>query len=137
MKDNKPNEILYCKHFAFRTRYRRFGKNWYLIIIPDWFFSFDGYRRSFYSKDKLDWLKRHEHDKHIYNHLRFITAFLKNEKPSDLFIKRASYPFLKFGELITFDNAPSLDDDAWNPKTSKNDSVNTENWQQMELPLEI
>ncbi|MEQ8383917.1 MAG: hypothetical protein RH949_16310 [Coleofasciculus sp. A1-SPW-01] len=137
MKDNKPNEILYCKHFAFRTRYRRFGKKWYLVIIPDWFFSFDGYRRSFYAKDKLDWLKRHEHDKNIYNHLRFITAFLKNEKPSDLFIKRASYPFLKFGELITFDNAPSLDDDAWNPKTSKNDSVNTENWQQMELRLEI
>jgi G:T-mismatch repair DNA endonuclease (very short patch repair protein) len=137
MKDNKPNEILYCKHFAFRTRYRRFGKNWYLVIIPDWFFSFDGYRRSFYAKDKLDWLKRHEHDKNIYNHLRFITAFLKTEKPSDLFIKRASYPFLKFGELITFDNAPSLDDDAWNPKTSKNDSVNTDNWQQMELPLDI
>ncbi len=85
----------------------------------------------------LKWLKRHEHDKNIYNHLRFITAFLKTEKPSDLFIKRSPYSFLEFDELITFDNAPSLDDDEWNPKTSKNDSVNTENWQQMELPLDI
>lgn len=137
MKNNKPNEILHCKHFAFRTQYRRLGQGWYLTIVPDWFFSFDGYKRSFYAKDNLDWLKRHENDKSVYNHLRFISAFLKTEKPSDLFVKRHHYPFLSFGELITFDNAPPLNDDGWNPKTSKNSSANTDDLEQMELPLEL
>lgn len=137
MKNNKPNEILHCKHFAFRTQYRRLGQDWYLTIVPDWFFSFDGYKRSFYAKDNLDWLKRHENDKSVYNHLRFITAFLKTEKPLDLFAKRHHYPFLSFGELITFDNAPPLNDDSWNPKTPKNSSANTDDLEQMVLPLEL
>jgi hypothetical protein len=137
MKNNKPNEILRCKHFAFRTKYRRLGQNWYLTIVPDWFFSFDGYKRSFYAKDNLDWLKRHENDKSVYNHLRFITAFLKTEKSSDLFVKRHHYPFLSFGELITFNNAPPLNDDEWNPKTPKNGSANVDDLEQMILPLEL
>lgn len=137
MKNNKPNEILRCKHFAFRTRYLRFGNNWYLSITPDWFFSFDGYRHSRYAQDNLNWLKRHENDRSVYNHLRFIAAFLKIEKTSDLFTARHRYPFLSFGELVTCDNAPSLNDNEWNPKKPKNDIVNTQKWQQLELSLKI
>jgi len=137
MKNNKPDEILYCKHLAFGTRYRRFGQKWYLSIMPNWFFSFDGYKRSFYAKEKLDWLKREENDKNAYNHLRFIATFLKTEKPSDLFVTRHHYPFLSFGELVTFDNAPPLNDDEWNPKDVKNDSPNSNNFEQMVLPLEL
>ncbi|NEP62155.1 MAG: SMEK domain-containing protein [Symploca sp. SIO2G7] len=136
MKNNKPDEIMYHKHFAFRTKYRRIGQNWYLVIVPDWFFSYDGYRHSFYAKNNLDWLKRKENDKNIYNHLRFILAFLKHEKPSDLFVTRNYYPFLSFGELIAFNDAPHLDDDLWNPKDSKNGSDQSNNLQ-LELPLGI
>jgi hypothetical protein len=137
MKNNKPDEIFYCKHLAFRTRYRLFGQNWCLSIVPDWFFSFDGYKRSFYAKDKLDWLKKEENDKSVYNHLRFIAAFLKTEKLSDLFVTRHHYPFLSFGELITFDNAPPLNDDEWNPKDVKDDLLNSDNFEQIVLPLEL
>ncbi|MEG4075257.1 hypothetical protein QUA30_21390 [Microcoleus sp. Pol14C2] len=137
MKNNKPDEILSCKHQAFRTQYRRFGQSWYLTIIPDWFFSFDGYRRSFSAKDKLDWLKREENNKNVYNHLRFIVAFLKTEKSSDLFVTRYTYPFLGFGELITFENAPLLNDDDWNPKSPSNGSLNTNDWEQIVLPLDL
>ena len=47
MKDNKPDEILRCKHLAFRTQYKFFGDKWYLLIKPEWFFSYDGYKQSF------------------------------------------------------------------------------------------
>ncbi|MBD2099767.1 SMEK domain-containing protein [Leptolyngbya sp. FACHB-261] len=137
MKNNKPDEIFYCKHFAFRTKYQRFGQNWYLCIVPDWFFSFDGYRRSFYAKEKLDWLKRHENDRSIYNHLSFIAAFLKTERPLDLFFTRRHYSFLSFGELVTFDDSPSLNDDDWNPKTLGDANVSTDELKQIELPLEL
>jgi hypothetical protein len=46
MKNNKPDEILNCEHFAFRVRFKRFGTQWYVVIKPDWFFSYDGYHRS-------------------------------------------------------------------------------------------
>ena len=137
MKNNKPDEISYCKHQAFHTQYRRFSQSWYLTIIPDWFFSFDGYRRSFYAKDKLDWLKREENNKNVYNHLRFIVAFLKTEKSSDLFVTRYPYPFLGFGELITFENAPLLNDDEWNPKSPRNGSVKTNDREQTALSFDL
>jgi hypothetical protein len=134
MKNNKPDEILSCKHFGFRTRYIRFGNKWYLSIVPNWFFSFDGYRKSLFAKKNLDWLKCKENDKSVSNHLRFIAAFLKTEKSSNLFHQYERYPFLSFGDLITFENAPALIDKDWLPvrTNSDEDSNNTE---QMELLL--
>jgi hypothetical protein len=115
MKNNKPGEILICKHFGFRTRYLRFGQNWYLSIIPDWFFSFDGYHKSYFAKEKIDWLKQQENNKAVCNHLRFIATFLSTEKIPDLFHEHKPYPFLSFGDLVTFNNMPPLDDQAWLP----------------------
>lgn len=115
MKDNKPDEVLYCKHFAFRTQYKRFGENWYLLIKPDWFFSYNGYSRNDYKSDDIDFLKKKERNYHVHNHLRFITFFLKPKMQMDLFEEKRVYPFLSFGELAKFDNAPRLDDTDWNP----------------------
>ena len=115
MKDNKPDEILRCKHLAFRTQYKRFGNRWYLLIKPEWFFSYDGYRRSFYGSKDIAWLKRHENNSQVFNHLRFIAHFLTYDKPPDLFVERRTYPFLSFGELLSFASALALDDNDWKP----------------------
>ncbi len=115
MKDNKPDQILHCKHLAFRTQYKRFGNSWYLLIKPEWFFSFDGYHRSFYGSKNIDWLKRHENNSKVYNHLRFIAHYLTYEKPPDLLVERSTYPFLTFGELLSLDSALDLDDKNWIP----------------------
>lgn len=124
MKDNKPDEILRCKHLAFETQYKFFGNKWYLLIKPEWFFSYDGYKQSFYSSENVDWLKKRENNSQVFNHLRFIVYFLKHEKPSDLFVKRRTYPFLSFGKLLSFDSALTLDDNGWNPPPEeKADSV--------------
>ena len=119
MKDNKPDEILRCKHLAFRTQYKRFGSKWYLLIKPEWFFSYDGYYRSFYGSKNIDWLKRHENNSQVFNHLRFIAHFLTYDKPLDLFVKRHTYPFLSFGKLLSLDFALALDDNDWNPPDTK------------------
>ena len=101
MKKNKPQEISYCKHLAFRTQFKRFGKKWFLLIKPDWFFSFDGYKRSYFGSERIDWLKKQEKNSQIFNQLRFIVYFLKNEKPSGFFYERYLYPFLSFwGALV-------------------------------------
>lgn len=89
MKNNKPNEILNCKHLAFGTQYKFFANKWYLLIKPEWFFSSDGYRQSLYGSESIDWLKKQENNGHVLNHLRFIVYFLTHEKPPDLFVNRS------------------------------------------------
>jgi hypothetical protein len=121
MKNNKPDEILSCKHLAFRTQYKRFGNKWYLLIKPEWFFSYDGYKRSFYGSERIDWLKRQEGNSQVFNHLRFIVYFLTHDKPPEIFVERRTYPFLSFGEILSFDSALSLNDNEWKPPRAKED----------------
>jgi hypothetical protein len=115
MKKDKPDEILRCKHLAFETRYRRIGDRWYIQIIPDWFFSYDGYKRSFFGADNIKWLKRKENNQQVLNHFRFIAHFLKHDKPSGLFGAQARSGFMSFGETVSLNSAPALDDLDWNP----------------------
>lgn len=120
MKTSRPDEIYYCKHFALRTNYKRIGKSWYLLIKPDWFFSYDGYKRSFYSDERLSGLKRLENQQSVFNHFRFIEHFLKTRTVTvgdgNGGGQEYMYPFLSFGRHVTFDNAPLLEDKYWNPK---------------------
>ena len=119
MKKDKTDEILQCKHLAFKTQFKLIESKWYLLIAPDWFFSFDGYRRSFFGSENIDWLKKHENNSQVFNQLRFLVHFLKHDRPSGLFVERLPYPFLSFGELLSFDSALELDDNGWNPSSTR------------------
>jgi hypothetical protein len=125
MKKKEPEKTYYCQHFGFRVQFKRFETSWYLLIKPDWFFSFDGYRRSFYHEQRVSNLKRMENTMAVYNHFRFISYFLKNVKKRELFDgeenKFKEYPFLQFGRYVDFDDAPLLNDDSWNPPKLKED----------------
>lgn len=121
MKNDKPDEILQCKHLAFRTQYKYYDNRWYVLIKPEWFFSRDGYRKDFFSSDSIDWLKKKERNSHLANHLSFIAHFLKYDNHPDLLKGDTFYPFLKFGSLASFDTAPALDDRSWNPPADKED----------------
>jgi SMEK domain len=121
MKNNKPEEILHCKHLAFKTQCKHFYNRWYLLVKPEWFFSRDGYKRSYYGADKVEWLKRQEGNKHVANHLSFIVHFLKYDRPPDLITRNSAYPYLSFGDLVGFDTAPVLNDRTWNPPDIKTD----------------
>jgi hypothetical protein len=128
MKNNKPDEILNCKHLAFRVQFKRMASRWFLAIEPDWFFSIDGYRKNPFSESNLEWLKRKETNGHVYNHLRFICYFLKHEPNTSIFEHEQSYPylFLNFGELKSFSNAPELPDALWLVKPSDSDKEELE-----------
>jgi hypothetical protein len=145
MKSNKPDEILKCKHLAFEVQFRRFGEKWYVAVTPDWFFSYDGYNKSYYCSEDIKWLKRNENNEHVAYHARFIAYYLKSddtpkqtaqtvymfddELPEGSKEERTPYPYLSFGEYVTFDDAPFLPDKLWRP--SKKDGS------QLELGYEI
>ncbi|NPV54884.1 MAG: SMEK domain-containing protein [Firmicutes bacterium] len=125
MKDNKPDEILKCKHLAFSTQFRRIDNDWYLVITPDWFFSIDGYRKSPYCEDDLKWLKLKENNSHIANHLRFIAYFLRHQQRGLFDEDRWEGPrFLTFGEFVSFGDAPLLIDNKWLPTPDADDEEN-------------
>lgn len=117
MKSDRPNQILECKHLAFRVTFDQIDDNWYLTLKPDWFFSYDGYRRSFRCADRVDWLKKREHNLNVLNHLRFIADYLRRTTEHSIFQQRT--PFLHFGELVTLDGAPPLADEVWLAASSK------------------
>jgi hypothetical protein len=110
---NKRDEVWYYKHLSFTTTYHRFSDAWFIAIKPDWFFSYDGFHKSTYSFEKVQYLKKKEKNQHVANHVRFITYFLKAEQEANLFADAKNYPHLSFGELLSFNNSPSLDDKAW------------------------
>ena len=127
MKNNKPDEILKCKHLAFSTQFRRSGNSWYLVITPNWFFSYDGYKKNFFCEDDLKWLKKKESNSHVANHLKFIAYFLKFQPQSSFFDekKRDIQHFLNFGEFISFDNSLKLPDNDWRPTREMGDEENS------------
>lgn len=115
MKNNKPDEILICKHLAFGVQFKRFGNQWYLIINPDWFFSWNGYKKSIFGVEKIKWLKKEEDNKQVFNHFRFIVYFLSHEEPASFFDDKPGYRFLSLGNMVKFNSAPVLNDQVWNP----------------------
>lgn len=112
-KEEKPTEILQCKHLAFAVRFRMFSSKWYIVIKPEWFFSYDGYHKHYLHFDKVTWLKRQERNAHVRNHLRFLVYFLQHQDQPSLFGNDYPYPFLNFGELLSFSDSPSLNDKSW------------------------
>lgn len=119
MKTYKPDEVLRHEHFGFRIPFKRFGATWYGVIVPEWYASYDGYHKDTFG-NFVEWKKRNENNQHVSSHARFIAYFLVehlNSHPPTLF--EAEFPsetsFLKFGDYISFDNAPALDDNAFLP----------------------
>lgn len=118
MKLDQPDEVWYYKHKAFAARLIRIGQKWYLLVLPDWFFSYNGFKKSAYHADDLKWLKKKANTEIVFNDFRFVHYFLQN-KSNSLLHSRDAKQILRFGKYVSFDNAPFLYDEAWNPPEEK------------------
>ena len=135
MKEKEPNKILHCKHFGFGIEFVFIGGMHYIRITPEWFFSFDEYKKSFYSRDNVSWIKRHENNRAVFNHLKFITYFLKLEQTQNLFSSSKPKSFLSFGNIVEFDNALALNDSEW--KGDKGTNNFNSQAEQLTLPFDL
>ena len=112
-KSKAPGEVMHHKHFAFGVKFIRTGDSWYIALRPDWFFSSNGYRPSNFNYDNVTKQKKLEKNIAIYNHVRFITYFLKNQGTGDLFDSQMTSRFLEYGDLVTFKADYPLNDRVW------------------------
>lgn len=136
MKRDSPHEILSCKHLSFIIQYKRFGDRWFVLIKPEWFISRDGYRKSYYMSDSVDYLKRKERNEHVFNHLKAIAHIIKHDRPPNLFRSNYTYPFFSFGDLLNFDMELSIDDNEWLTGETKKDRRGLKDSQDL-LPLSL
>ena len=112
-----PEKVLMQKHLAFSVDFHQFDNAWFVAITPDWYFSFgEGYRRSGYAFKNLKWIKGQENNRQVYNHFRFIHAWLKLIDDVDLFStvdNPAQKSYLTYGDIVSLDKAPNLDESKW------------------------
>lgn len=113
---NDASKDFVLKHLAFGVDFVRDGSAWYVAITPDWYFSFgQDYRRSQFADEHLGWLKRHEGNGQVATHFRFFVAWLSALDKDDLFTSRDMTPSISFGEALTLDGHPTLDEEQWRP----------------------
>jgi hypothetical protein len=116
MKNNKPDEVLNCKHLAFYVGFELFEKAWYISITPTWYFSRDGYREDRFGADRISWLKRQENNLQVRAHYHFILSQLRELQEQSLFDHAKKGAQIQVGEPVSFPNHPVLPDHLWNPK---------------------
>lgn len=87
-----PSKISHCKHLSFNLSFMRFNEQWYVSIVPSWYYSYNGYK-SRYHDELLASQKRLEFNNSVRNHVRFIAYFLKE-------LGDRTGRGLKVGELI-------------------------------------
>ena len=72
MKKKLPDEVLSCKHLAFRPQFVCIDNRWYLSITPDWYFSHgEDFCRSAFADERLTSIKKLEREQTIRNRFRF------------------------------------------------------------------
>ncbi len=111
------SKVYLQKHLSFSVEFLSFDENWSMAITPSWFFSYGAqFRKSGFSHDNLSWIKRQENNQQVMNHFRFVAAWLSAMDNTDLFSdKKRNDAFLSFGQILSMNGAPSLDESRWAP----------------------
>ncbi|RYF20177.1 MAG: hypothetical protein EOO77_08560 [Oxalobacteraceae bacterium] len=94
-----PDKVLHHQHFSFELTFSNLGGTWFAQIVPSWYFSFDGFRRSNWHDKLLSKQKRLELNLSVRNAVRFVAYFLSNSGEAD----EADNTALRFGTLLEFD----------------------------------
>jgi hypothetical protein len=71
-----PTKVAHHQHLSFELSFINIGGLWYAEIVPSWYYSFNGYKRSNWHEDLLSKQKRQEHNATVRDQVRFIAYFL-------------------------------------------------------------
>ena len=94
-----PDKVLHHQHFSFELTFSKLGGTWFAQIVPSWYFSYDGFKRSNWHDKLLSKQKRLELNLSVRNAVRFVAYFLSNSSGPD----EADGTLLRFGTLLEFD----------------------------------
>ncbi|QGY01606.1 SMEK domain-containing protein [Methylobacterium mesophilicum SR1.6/6] len=71
-----PTKVAHHTHFSFELTFTKLDDDWYVQIVPSWYYSYNGYVRSNWHEDLLSTQKALEHNASVRNMVRFLAHFL-------------------------------------------------------------
>lgn len=101
-----PEKVLYHQHFSFDVTFSNLGGEWFAQLVPSWYYSYDGFKRSHWHEKYLSKQKRLELNLSVRNAVRFVAYFLANNSHEDAAYETS----LEFGTLIEFDVGEEADE---------------------------
>ena len=102
-----PEKVLHHQHFSFDLSFSNLGDTWFAQIVPSWYYSYDGFKRSNWHDKFLSKQKRLELNLSVRNAVRFIAYFLSNTGDGEEFDEAS----LRFDTLLEFDVCAETEDD--------------------------
>lgn len=105
------------KHLAFAVDFVEADDRWFMAIRPDWYFSTNpDFRISPIADKLLKYIKGEEMNQDVEQHFRFLCSWLRMLEADDLLsFQHASNVRLSFGDQVTFNTHPFLEDKRWLP----------------------
>lgn len=108
--NKKKGHIMGHRHSAMNARFAKYGDAWYLEVSPTYIFTGpDAINSSKYAAEWTTGIKRLERNNAVLGQLGMWAEVLA--PATDLFAE--PYPYLSFGELLSFQLDRGLDDAAW------------------------
>lgn len=106
------DKILVHKHLAFEAQFHQFDGKWFISLTPDWFFSWNGYKRSGYHHRNVSFIKKSVHNDFVMTYLMVIHIALTKEEKGSLFAL-SNDARITVGNLVTLDGALAVNDTEW------------------------
>jgi hypothetical protein len=108
--DSGEERVSYIKHLAFRPRFVWLDGAWYLAVVPDWYYSWDGEHEAARAADLRAGLKRMERNAAVTGHLKFWEHMLASQLGA---LMGSTYRSGTGGPLRTERVQVGIDDRVW------------------------
>lgn len=118
-------ETAFCRHHAIKTRFHEFDGHWYLEITPTYRFTRDGWKEDKFAASRLKKIKEFEGNPGVFGNAYMWAAYM-TDTVTDLY--HQAYPHLAFGELLAFEVAKGIPDDAWRASALESKTVDESAW---------
>lgn len=125
-------KFLYYRHHALRFDFVRYDDQWYLEIAPTFHYTWNGYKVPHYYEDLVNGLKRMHKNNAVFLLVIFWTRVLQNQTSDSE--HQADYPYLKFGELLSFPFQYGVYDELWMNKEPIEKADKTTNRRRIRRP---
>lgn len=113
-RKDDPTRPQYYRHAALRPHFSLIAGDWFCELLPDYFYSDDGYREFAFADKSLAKMKRIEKNAARLGETLMWASFLQGETTPDLFYTEPDR-VLDFGPLVTFDVDRGITDKDWAP----------------------
>lgn len=123
-KLNKPDEIAFYRHSAFKSAFNRYEGEWYLEITPTYYFTRDGKTPDGFYEERLKKMKEIEDNPAVLGQVVMWAQYLSKHGEGDLF--NLPYPLLRFGALETFEVEVGINDKSWLPREKNKEAEQEE-----------